>query len=139
MANKTAILKYALQYETAEGQSALVPPNGTARVQCPYQAQSVGSLDVPDTTTSATSYSIPFGSIGVAATLVVLENKTGQELAVKINGASSASHRMKDGGVLILGEAAAPGTTPITAVSVATTATQSGAGFVAYYVFGDPT
>lgn len=136
MSNKTATLKLSVAYTDPEGNSATLGPMS---VVCPYQAQSHGAIDVPDTEASSTVHTVPFGSIGTAASCVVVENKTGQELAVKINGAATASHRIAAGAAMAFGEAVAPGTTPITSLSLTTTAIQAGAGTIAYHIFGDPT
>lgn len=135
MANQLATVKVSLAYTGPSGQQEAPP---TQQVVAPYQAQNVGAIDVPDSTASSTTYSIPFGSIGTAASLVVLQNNTGQELAIKINGAAAASHHMAQGGMLVIAENSAPGSTPVLSVSVTTTAMQAGAGSVGYYVFGDP-
>lgn len=135
MSNKIATMKVSLSYTDEEGNPATLGPIACA---CPYQGQIHGALDVPDAEASATVHAVPFGSIGTAATLAIIENKTGQELAVKLNGAATASHHIAAGGVMAFGEAVAPGTTPLTSISLTTTAPQVGAGTIAFHLFGDP-
>lgn len=139
MANKTAIFKWSLQYTDGDGKTQRVPDQGTNNVSVPYQAISEGTIDVPDAEVSATAHAIPFGSINVAATLVVLENKTGQELILKVNGSAALQHLGAGQSLAVFADPTAPGTNPITALSLTTTATQSGAGSIVYRVFGDPT
>jgi hypothetical protein len=136
MANLTATLKLSLTYTGPGDESVSVP---TEVVQCPYQSQIAGTIDVPDATASSTSLSIPFGTIS-KPTLVMIENRTGQELDVKINGAAAASHTLPDGAhmVPLAADDKATGTS-ITSLALITTALQSGAGLIAYRIFGDPT
>jgi len=135
MSNKIATLKYSVSYTGPNGE-VVSPP--TQQVLAPYQAQAVGTIDVPDAESASTVHAVPFGGIGVACTLGTIENQTGQELAVKINGASTPSHHIAPGGAFVFGEAVAPGSAPVTALSLTTTAQQSGAGFISYRLFGDP-
>jgi hypothetical protein len=136
MANLSATLKLILTYTGPGGESVSVP---TEVVACPYQSQIAGTIDVADATAAATSLSIPFGSIAVP-TLILIGNDTGQELDVKINGAAAASHSIPaDGSMVVLAAATAPAETPVTALALITSATQTGAGLISYRIFGDPT
>ncbi len=135
MANSIASLKLVLSYP-GPGGGTVAPPSMT--VLAPFQASSAGEIDVPDAATSATAFSIPFGSVGTRATLVIISNDTGQLMTVKVNG-SAALHDLPDGGWFVHGQDATAGSAPLTAVSLTTTATQSGAGKITYFVFGDPT
>lgn len=103
----------------------------------PYQALSDGILDVPDTTASATVYTIPFGGVSVGATLLHIKNKTGQDLIVKLNG-SLAIFNLADRGEITVTMAALPVSSKLTAATLTTTATQSGAGQIEYLCAGDP-
>lgn len=136
MSNKTAKIKITCSYHGVENEAATLSP---VSVTVPYQGQSHGTIDVPDTTAGSTTYDIPFGSIA-SATGVIVENKTGQDLWLKWNSANIDSHKqyLPDGAAVSLAFPAVPGSFPTTAVSVTTTGTQAGAGLVAYHVFGDP-
>lgn len=136
MANFSANFAMTLTYTGPDGESttAVMPP-----IVCAYQAQVVGTLSVPDATVGSTSYDIPFGDIATGATFALIENKTGQPLTVKINGAAASSHELADAGVTVIAMAALPAAGKVTAISVATTTTQSGDGIIAFKVFGDPT
>ncbi len=135
MANLSATLKLILTYTGPGGESVSVP---TEVVACPYQAQIAGTIDVPDAEIAATAHVVPFGSISVP-TLILIGNDTGQELDVKINGAAAASHSIPDGGsMVVLASATAPVETPVTSLSLITSAPQTGAGLISYRIFGDP-
>ena len=60
-------------------------------------------------------------------------------LLLKINGAAAASQSIPTGGSFCWANPAVAGSTPITAMSLTTTAIQSGAGRIVYHLFGDPT
>jgi len=136
MPNKTASLRTQLSYLDPDG----ILRTSEKLISANYQAQNVGSIDVPDAFLPAT-YAVPFGTIGVAATVGVIENQTGQVLEVRLNGSTPANYTIPVGGVLAWGVpgGAAVGATPITSIAVKTTATQSGDGYVNYWLFGDPT
>ncbi len=136
MSNFTASLNVQLQYTGPLGNQINIPAIALAAL---YGAQNVGVIDVPDATASATVYAVPFGEIKVAATLGILVNQTGQPLELKVNGAAAASETIPDGGVYLWGfPGTAPGTIPVLAASLKTTAIQAGAGQIAYFLFGDP-
>jgi len=137
MSNKTASVRITCSYTGTENESASLPAK---IVGCLYQAQTHGTVDVPDLATTDTEYDIPFGAVA-EATLVLVENTTGQDLWLKWNSANIESHKqfLKSGGCALIAMPDLPGQYPTTAVSVTTTATQSGAGTVAYHIFGDPT
>ena len=129
MANTTGLLRTNVTAPTRTIADQVAPP---------YRALSDGIIDVPDTTASATAYSIPFGGIGTGATLLHVKNKTGQDMIVKING-SLALFNLPTNGEVTISAAALPASTPLTALSLTTTATQSGDGTIEYLVAGDPT
>jgi hypothetical protein len=139
MPNKSAQLTISLSYVDADG--AYVSSSQTVTSQ--YQAQNHGTIDVPDTTASATSYAVPMGSIGVDCTAGFVKNNTGQPLGVLVNGAMSATYDLPDGGVFCWGFPETPGggsaqPLPILTLSLKTTAVQAGAGSITYHTFGDP-
>lgn len=140
MANQTATVQVSASYYDPDDQRAAI---GRSTVECPYTAQAHAAIDVPDTTAGATEYDVDFGSIGTEATLVVIRNLTangvnpGQDLILKING-SAALQRIPAGGFVAFGNPKAAGGSPITAISLTTTATQDGPGKISTHVFGDP-
>lgn len=133
MANSTGSVKITLSFPGPGGATIAA----ALSVLPSFQASSFGQVDVPDTTPSSTAFSIPFGSIAVGASLVLIQNKTGQEMSLKLNG-SAALQNIPDQGVVLLPVAALPAASKLTAVSLTTTATQSGAGTIDFYVLGDP-
>ncbi len=136
-ANLNARLGVTLSYTNEEGGTSTMT---AIAVAAKYQSQSHGTIDVPDTTAADTEYSIPFGSVDEGATLMILENRTGQDVEVKINGQAVVSHHheIPAGGVLVLGGPLASAESPLLSAVVKLSATQAGAGLVAYRVFGDP-
>jgi len=135
-ANLNARLGVTLSYTNEEGGSSTMSPIAIA---AKYQSQSHGTIDVPDTTSADTEYSIPFGSVDEGASLMIIENRTGQDLEVKINDQNVGSHHhdIPAGGVFVLGGPNKSTVHPLLSAVVKTTATQSGAGLVGYRVFGD--
>ena len=81
----------------------------------------------------------PVAQVRMPGSLNAMFLQTGQDLALKINGAAAASQRIPNNGVFMWANPTVAGGTPITAVSLTTTAIQSGAGYINYWVFGDPT
>jgi len=132
MANATAALKVQFSFASPDQSATLAP---SFSVSCPFQAQNSGTLDVPDLESSATAHAIPFGSIAQAA-LIVVRNRSGQECIVKVNG-SLALYNVPDGGLVVLGSATLPASTPLASFSLTTTGAQAGAGYIDYWVFGD--
>ncbi len=135
-ANLNARLGLTLSYTNEEGGTSTMSPIALA---AQYQSQSHGTIDVPDTTVSATEYPIPFGSVDDGASLMILENRSGQDLEVNLNGKDDDTHHhdIPIGGVLVLGGLHASAGHPLLSAVVVTTATQSGAGLISYRVFGD--
>lgn len=134
MANKTASFKTTIGFVDGDGVTRAVRKS----VSVVYTSMVEGEIDVPDTTVSTTEYAIPFGSINASfVTGLLIENKTGQSLGLKING-GAADVTIADGAVLALGAPAADAETPLESLSLVTTATQSGLGTIAYKLFGDP-
>lgn len=134
MANKTASLRLRLSYTSPSGAAVQLPE---MVFQCPYQAHCVSGIDVPDATAADATLPVPFGPVAEAS-CVVLVNRTGQDLDVKINGAAAASHSLPDDSVMSFA-AGDVGGTPIESIDLITTATQEDAGLVECLVFGDPT
>jgi hypothetical protein len=135
MPNLSATIKRILSYTGPSSESLLLP---TEVLAAPYQAQLAGTIDVPVDVADNDPFDIPFGSIA-APTLVIIENASGQELEVKINGAAAVSHTIPNGGFMIpvaSSSSAAIGT-PITAIQLIATGTGSAVGRIAYRIFGD--
>lgn len=84
MSNKIANFKVSLSYQGSSGET--VKPPDTA-VAAPFAAGGfvTGGVDVPDTAALGTEYALNFGSIAGATGLIV-ENSTGQDVYVKLNG-----------------------------------------------------
>lgn len=136
MPNLTANWQLNLQYTGPDSDTVTMP---TLYASSPYQAQTHGTIDVPDGTAMATVYAVPFGAIAVDATCGVIENRTGQDLSLKINGAAAASQTIPTGGSFTWANPGVAGSTPITSMSLTTTAAQTGAGSIIFHLFGDPT
>ncbi len=136
-ANLNARLGVTLSYTNEEGGTSTMTAIALA---AQYQSQSHGTIDVPDTTAADTEFSIPFGAVDEAATLVVIENRTGQSCEVKINGQNPVNnhHDLAAGGVYVFGAPHAPDANPMLSVKLKLNATQAGAGLIAYRIFGDP-
>jgi hypothetical protein len=136
-ANLNARLGLTLSYTNEEGGTSTASPIAIASH---YQSQSHGTIDVPDTQAMDTEYSIPFGTVDAGAALMIIENRTGQDLEVKVNDQNVGTHHhdIPVGGVFVLGGPSPSAAHPLLSAVVKTTAIQSGAGLVAYRVFGDP-
>jgi hypothetical protein len=105
-------------------------------VVAPYTQSSKGVVAVANGTVTSTAKSIPFGSIATEATAFVLRNRTSQELEVTLNGVDTMWTIAK-GAVLAFAQPSSGDGVPITAITLTTTATQSGTGEIDYWVFGD--
>lgn len=84
MPNSTATFQFRLSYTDTDSTAQTAPAFSVA---APHSlgAQTVGGIDVPDAATASTEYSVPFGAVG-AATGLLIENRTGQDLAIRLNG-----------------------------------------------------
>ncbi len=133
MSNLHATLGITLRYTNEEGGASAMTP---IAISCAYKAQNHGAIDVGTGDTG--ELSIPFGAVDVGATCVVIENKTGQDVEVKVNGTAS-DFNLPTGGSMVFGGPLAAAAEPILSMSVTLAGTQSGDGTVAYHVFGDAT
>lgn len=119
------------------------PPGGTAgsgtaglTVAQTSNAQNVGTIDVPDATAAATAYVVPFGSVALAQTVIIRNRDTGQPLTLTVNAA--ALYDIPDGGeFFFMAPVAGTAGTPLAAVTLTTTAIQSGLGSIDFWIFGD--
>ncbi len=134
MANLTASALFNLSYTNPDNQPDTIEPQS---VNCSYTAMNEGILDVPDATAAAVALPVPFGGITVDATCGFIKNLTGQDLEVKLNGDMTATHSIPSGGIMIWANPTVADT-PITSMSLTTTAIQSGEGQIIYRLFGDP-
>ena len=135
MANKTATLKFTLTYPAPGGGSASVPQT---TVSVPFQAMNDGTFDIPGATMSGVEFQIPFGSIDVGATLLMVFNKTPQPLILKVNG-GDVTNTIPAGDMAIIEAGTTIGGTPILTASVTTTDVVGADPVpVEYLVFGDP-
>ncbi len=84
MSNKSARFTVSLSYTGADDET-VTPP--AIAIASPYSAGAfaVGGIDIPDAATASTEYPISFGSVA-EATAMLIENKSGQDLYVKLNG-----------------------------------------------------
>ena len=133
MSNSIAALTLTLSYPAPGGGGTIAK---TIQKSCPFQAQDSGTIDVPDMEAMSTVHAIPFGSIA-KATLAILINRTGQELTLKINS-SLGLQNVPTGGVVVLGHEALGLAGDLTALSLTTTAAQAGAGYIDFFLYGDP-
>lgn len=134
MADLTANLKMILTYPAPGGGTVTVPQIST---NVPYQASSVGFIDIPADVSDSDEFEVPFGSVGTGATMVLILNGTDQDLEVDIN-AAGVSCEIPAGGHLVIDGAALPAGVPVTGVKLIATASGSVATRVGYFVFGDP-
>jgi hypothetical protein len=133
MADKTATFTFGCVYEDDLQGTVTVPP---VSVSVPYQATFGGDVDVPALAAAATVFALSFGSIASATGLLV-QNNTGQDLGVRINGAIADEFQVPDGSCKAFALPATPATNGVTAISLVTTEEQVLAGSIAYRLFGD--
>ncbi len=136
MANKIGTLKLSLTYKGPSLENA-APPQMS--IPFSYMAQSHGTIDVPGSA-MVTTYEIPVGSIDTVVTMVVLQNRTGQEVEIKVNNqnVNTHHHNICSGGVLVLGGPLSPLVYPVTELSCTLSDVQGvDPGEIEYHVFGD--
>lgn len=101
-----------------------------------YNASAVGTIDIPPTTVVGTSFSVPFGSVSAAKTLVIRNNMT-SELGVRLNAAGANNFNIPPGGEFVYSAPIAPLAVPITAVALITTVDPTTLERVIFAIFGD--
>ena len=131
MSNSMAVVTLSLSFSLGG-----TPISKTLSLSCPFQGQSEGTIDVPAAEVTATAHVIPFGSVA-KATLVVIKNRTDQELSLKVNG-SLALQNVPVGGIVMFGQEVLGMAADLTAVSLTSTTSETAAGYIDYFVFGDP-
>ena len=116
---------------TNSGQSALT-------FQASYNAQNVGTLDVPSGTPPAAVFDIPFGSVGKAKALIVKSMMT-SDVDVKLNGSASVAFTLPPQGKFEYETPMDPstGTYPMTSASITTLATPTNTETLMFWVVGD--
>ncbi len=137
MSNKAGTVRINMTYKGPSAETAKLPEKSVAFA---YMAQEHGTVDVPDTTAEDTAVEIPFGSVGDAATMILLQNRTGQDVEVKINNQNTGTHHhdLCDGGIFMIGGPSTVAANKIIEVSFTLSAAQSGPGEIEYHIFGDP-
>ncbi len=139
MANKTATIAIALSY-TGGGANTVTEPNKS--VLAPYLAQEPSQiLDVPSGATGGNAYAVAFGTIGTEATAVRVDNNCSVPVSVGFNGGDPAVALAPGGSMTIAnptGASGATGAAPLTSMSCVLGGTQTGAGSISAWVFGDP-
>lgn len=134
MANSTATFTLNVSYPGPGGTTRTEP---AISVLAPFMGQNSGTIDVPAGATAGSSHAIPFGTIAAATGAIVVNGLT-QSVTLKAGGATV--HILKPSGFYAMaGSTAAGATAPLAALTVEPTGTQSAAGTVAFWVFGDPT
>ncbi len=130
MANKIASLRLTLSAPGPGSSTYSVSKSVLAK----FAGSAVNSVDVPESST--TPVTVSFGSVAVAATLVIVENNTDGDLAIQMNGSEDTSYKMPPGGVAVFGGDDAPTAGPL--LSMICTPGTTEAGTIDTWVFGDP-
>jgi len=107
-------------------------------LQLSYNAQNVGTIDVPDSTAPATVYDIPFGAVSKAKMLIV-KNFTALDLDLSIN-ASADLISIPPSGMVMFGapiDPTGPSDHPIESASLKTRGTSTSLARAEFWVFGD--
>ena len=128
MSNLTAVAKVNLTYTGPDNETVTAP---AVSVSAAYMAQGINTVDVPAAATGA--FAIPFGSVGVGATCIVIENKTAQDISLALGTFSLAS-----GGTVMIAQGALPASGKLTAATATLSGAQVAAGSIVAKVFGDP-
>lgn len=110
--------------------------NSTLSTAGTEQAQSVGTIDVPNGTVVGSVLPIPFGSVG-AAKVCVVENKMSTEVGVRLNGSLSDEFTLGPGQRFAVSGPVAGSTLPLTQVELTTTADPTQTEKINYWIFGD--
>lgn len=104
-----------------------------------YVPLSVGTIDVPIGTAANTTYNVPFSSIA-SADVVIIKNRSNQEIGVRINGipvSPAYLFQVPTNGQMIYGGPVPVTGSPMTALQIEIPAIQAGTiGQIDYYVFG---
>jgi hypothetical protein len=110
--------------------------SATLSVQSQYNAQNVGQIDIQTTDLSGATFVVPFGSVA-SGKVVSIKNMMSSDIGVRMNGAISDNFRIPSGGVFVYAAPTAPTLTPLSSMTVVTTATPTQVENVHFWVFGD--
>jgi|SRR5690606_11467037 len=103
-----------------------------------YEAQSVGTLDIPTTITPASIIAVPFNAIDNGAQVFMIQNLTANPVGVRLNGAVANNFQLESGASWSYFGPSIPTTDPLTAVDVEIiTAPVTSTHYINYWVFGD--
>jgi len=105
-------------------------------VTASYNAQNVGTIDVPSATGPATAFTIPFGNVNKAK-VIVIKSKMTKEIELAINGAPASTFNIPPQGVVVLASSTEPLADEWASAIVTTTDTNTAVEFVEYAIFGD--
>lgn len=131
---QTATITFGILYTPPS--AAANSGNASFSTQASYNAQNVGQLDVQTSDAPATTFAIPFGSVS-AGKIVMVRNMMSTEIGIRLNAAGSDNMKLPAGGEFVYAASVAPNATPLTAVTIVTTASPAQIENVMYWVFGD--
>jgi hypothetical protein len=103
-------------------------------ITCPCTVGISGAIPVPAGTPSGTEFDVPFTGIASAATMVFIENKTGQELGAAWGG--NFAPNLAPGGILFYAHPAPVGAGKVTSLRFFLTQTQAADGQILYAACG---
>jgi hypothetical protein len=118
---------------TAPGGSVV---SKSMNVACPYDAAVLGTIDIPMGTMDNTVFALAFGSIA-SPTFLLVENKSGHDIAIRINGAMADEYQIANGSTQLIALPAAAAAVPISSMSVVTTTMTAADGTVDYIILGE--
>jgi hypothetical protein len=125
---------------TGPGSQTVTAPTRT--VNAAYNALSSGLVDVPSGAATGSSYDIPMGSVGSAATFVAVTNLSGVDCSVLIgaggNDVQGEVFELCNGGLFAQGGPTGPAGMAFSNMQLELKAHATGPGTIEYYVFGDP-
>ncbi len=106
--------------------------------QASYNAQNVGSIDIPSGTSPSTDFDIPFGSVGRARVLIVKSMMT-SDVNVSLNGSPTPTFTLPPGAKFSFEAPMDPttGTHPITSATITALVAPTNVESCQFFVFGD--
>jgi hypothetical protein len=114
------------------------PNSGSATFQTAsaYNAQNIGTMDIPAGTLPGTLFPVPFGTVNSAKVLIV-KNNTTDEVGFRMNGAGADIFRLVANGVFHIEMPASPTLNPIVDATIVILVSPSVMQSANYFVFGD--